>query len=1164
MAIVLDVLTKVTDSSLRSSSDQIEKHFTKSGQKSGEEFAKALSTGMSKSPELERSFNKVADLTGKVRVEQEKLNAVNDKASATDAQKIAQAERLAKAQRDLSTATNSAARSFESANTSAGGMLSTLSNLTSGTRFGGMISQVDTLAARFGGMGMAAGGAIAGIAALGVAAVAAGKQLYDLGKQWDDVSDSITARTGKVGDELKSITDQVGVVAGQTASSISDLGNIAGQTVQSMHLSGLQLAAMTETIAELNNLTGETTNIRQLAQVYRMFGVDAKDQVGILNALYTQFQRTGIPVNDLINTLQTAGPVLSDFFNGDIVKATGFLSVFESAGISADAAIKGLKASLKKFAEAGVDPKLGLQQTVTEIRRLIEAGDIAGARDLAESRFGKGFPEILRAIKENRLEIEKLPDSIDQITPSIDNATKATEDFSEQWQKFKNQLSADLKPAADAFFSWMNDQLESLLVITGKFSKAWKEWANADWWHDSAFGRALSALGLGPKVGNTPGGGGGSWGGSDSDLLSHVPAGRYLNANEDQSQADLTKGLGDCTSAIEDLINIMNGQPTAGRSMSTANADEWLTAHGFVPTNEYVPGSFNVGFNDHHMQATLPGGTEFNWGSDSAAAAGGIAGGGAFDPSQGFTKHYYLPADPVVGLRGTPGSGAYSSGKLPGTSSYQSGKGAPVGPGLVPSSPSAGATGPAVGSFTPGNFPAAGDVAPASPVTAPVQMVPSPFGPQYGPVPAGSTPGYSPTGKPGYYLPDPDRIASQTDQYQSSLDRITDAGERIEDAKQRQLEAAQKQAEVEADITSTAEDRARAAKEKRNADKALDDAVKAANRANTDAAKAEKDLAEAKLGAFHEAQSAQKAKADKNELGGPLADDFGLSEGLPGLAKWLTTFAMNLAMAPALGAMQATANASPYQGGYGMFGMMGANNLAAGLTPLGLSSGAAFTPGAAAIGPAPLGGGIPSMVPGLAPVGPGVAPGAPGAAAAGPSVTSQAPSAGPGGGGFTGFGGSMFDTVAGAAAMAAPALDAMAPGAGQAAKTGVQLANRTIGYIGQLAGIGVSGVMETLLPHGSEGADPNKSWVGKIASGVAGARPALPNTAGGQNPAGPSAPPQTPEQAQSLQAQTSGGQSGGPMVHVENMNNYSNDGGQSISNQIARTQMSSYMSGMPR
>lgn len=70
----------------------------------------------------------------------------------------------------------------------------------------------------------------------------------------------------------------------------------------------------------------------------------------------------------------------------------------------------------------------------------------------------------------------------------------------------------------------------------------------------------------------------------------------------------------------------------------------------------------------------------------------------------------------------------------------------------------------------------------------------------------------------------------------------------------------------------------------------------------------------------------------------------------------------------------------------------------------------------------------------------------------------------------------------------------MAPGAGQAAQVGIKLANRAIQYGAQVAGIGASGLMETFLPRGgSELA--NKSWLTKIAGGIAGARPAIPNLA---------------------------------------------------------------------
>uniref|UniRef100_UPI003F718DA2 phage tail protein n=1 Tax=Mycobacterium intracellulare TaxID=1767 RepID=UPI003F718DA2 len=141
-------------------------------------------------------------------------------------------------------------------------------------------------------------------------------------------------------------------------------------------------------------------------------------------------------------------------------------------------------------------------------------------------------------------------------------------------------------------------------------------------------------------------------GAGDGALLANVPAGRYLQTQA----ADLTKGIGDCSSAVEDLINMLDGVSTAGRQMSTHNADQWLRAHGFMPTSTPMPGTFQVGFNPDHMQATLPGGTNFNWGSDAAAGNRGIGGTGAWDPA--FTSHYYRPA-------GAGGGGAFPSAGMP-------------------------------------------------------------------------------------------------------------------------------------------------------------------------------------------------------------------------------------------------------------------------------------------------------------------------------------------------------------------------------------------------------------------------------------------------------------------------------------------------------------------
>ncbi|WP_207550657.1 phage tail tape measure protein [Mycolicibacterium setense] len=322
--------------------------------------------------------------------------------------------------------------------------------------------------------------------------------------------------------------------------------------------------------------------------------------------------------------------------------------------------------------------------------------------------------------------------------------------------------------------------------------------------------------------------------GSDAALLANVPAGSYSQTGI----ADLTKGVGDCSSAVEDLVNIMDGRPTGGRSMSTGNASEWLTQHGFLPGMGGA-GDFRVGYNGGHMQATLPGGTNFNWGSDASASQRGMDGGsGAYDPA--LTSHYYRPAG-----------------------------GALVAPAPVTSTA----------------------VTPSSSAAVPVT------------------------------LPTPSA----------------------------------------ADIYS------------------------------------------------------------------PANTNPGLTPAAPGL---------------------------PVVGG-------GGGPMAGGMPQA-----------------APLGGNTGTPYPAM-----------------------------PGGGG-PGLGGGAMD----AAMMAAGGLDLMAPGAGQAAQMGMKLANRAIQFGGQAAGIGVSGLMETFLPSGSPLGNIGNSWIGKLASGFASARPALPNTAGQQAPANPNAQGQAQQQ----------------------------------------------------
>ena len=101
------------------------------------------------------------------------------------------------------------------------------------------------------------------------------------------------------------------------------------------------------------------------------------------------------------------------------------------------------------------------------------------------------------------------------------------------------------------------------------------------------------------------------------------------------------------------------------------------------------------------------------------------------------------------------------------------------------------------------------------------------------------------------------------------------------------------------------------------------------------------------------------------------------------------------------------------------------------------------------------------------------------------------------------------------------------PGLGAAAQVGMQLANRAIAYAGQSVGIGVSGLLETFSLGDNPLSSLGSTWFGKLASGFAGARPALPNKAG-------QAPP-NPNSAQ--QGAQNGAQGGNTINNTVNLKN---------------------------
>ncbi|AIM49909.1 tail length tape measure protein [Mycobacterium phage Ariel] len=159
-------------------------------------------------------------------------------------------------------------------------------------------------------------------------------------------------------------------------------------------------------------------------------------------------------------------------------------------------------------------------------------------------------------------------------------------------------------------------------------------------------------------------------------------------------------------------------------------------------------------------------------------------------------------------------------------------------------------------------------------------------------------------------------------------------------------------------------------------------------------------------------------------------------------------------------------------------------------------------------------------------------------------------------GGGLGVGGLMGAAIQGAmgagSAMAGPA----APAASAAAQMAMQLIQRTIKYGGEVAAIGVEGLMETFTLGDSALGDMSKSWFGRLLGGLSQAKPALGGSAGKQDEKSAEKKGEQDPNADKQQQQGGlGGVNIGTFVQSPDKNN------QQVMNQL---NFMSYASGQPR
>jgi hypothetical protein len=1036
---------------------------------------------------------------------------------------------------------------------------------------GSVDEAVRGVTSQFGAMGQAAqsvfsaipkGAAVAavGVAGIGLAAVAAGRQLYDMGAQWDNVVDGITGRTGIVGAELTSLTNTVKELAATTALPIENIGDIAGAVAQSLHLTDAAAAQMIQTLSQIQQVTGQAVNVRGLGQAFRVFDIkDTQDQLQAVDDLRRMSQATGISINDLAAAMRNSGKATKEA-GLDWSQTAALLGSFEEAGVDLNRVMPSISIALKNFAKDGRDPADALRETISEIERL---GDSPAAARLAQETFGRGYIDFLNAIKGTDVSsvLNGTADGLENVGSTLEEQLAATEDWAEQWEKFSNRLKTDFEPTASLVFRTVGKYLEDYLLVP---LKAAQEIMVALQPGTPGFGNAginapapiTPGSPLGTMILGQPGAAPGSsltdgWRTGPGlpaplglwDTISQVDAGSGIPGPQSDLWRQPDKGKGPSgpvvpysgdpmsliqgfapTSALygaaESVLSAQHARAQAEAELNALEADNTATAEQIQEArNKLVKSDSDIYQAELRLNEAKQSATEKHLKTleDATGKLGEI--GAQLDSDFGISKGLAgiaenltkfianLAAAPLLGqlnaiAAANPSQGGYglmgilgSQGAFgPNFTGIDYTKNAGYGASAIGSGSAASTAIPGIGTGEAYGLPAGtntGGYGSSGAIFPPwVHAIEQAFG-----IKASTYPGHQEGNRnePGY-APNPQGLNRGIDWSGSveNMQRFADYLTRIPGA----LEQVIWQNPNTGASTEIAGGRPQPG-------------YFAGDLAgHQDHVHTRQSQALPLPGGFGNAgYTASSGPVPVNVVSAPgmqqwSADWNAIAQKESG-GNWTINsgngYSGGLQFTPssweAAGGTQyapAAYQASPYQQA------MTAEQLLAMQGPTAWPN--TFTAGNS--GPAPDLTGVPSMAGG--PRGGGMPQAAP--FGRGPTQIGAAvePQAGYGKGGV-----GLSDGAMGMAMMAAGGLDLLAPGAGQAAQTGIKLANRAIQYGGQVAGIMTQGALETWLPTGgSELA--NKNWFSRLLGGIAGAAPALPNTAG-KSPAGALGPDQAPQ-----------------------------------------------------
>ena len=309
-------------------------------------------------------------------------------------------------------------------------------------------------------------GVTAPIAAVGAASA---KAFTDV----DEAMDTVVVKTGASGKALEGMQKNVENIATTIPTSFQAAGDAVGEVNTRFHLTGKQLESLSSEFVKFAEINGTdvTSSVRGAQMVMSAFGMKTKDAGSLLGVFTSVSQKTGVSVDDLMNSLVQNGATFRDMGLSAQSAAT-LLGNFEAAGIDSNTAMSSLKKAMAAFQSEGIDVNKGLSDLIKSLTDgKVTTEDYNKAVDIFGKRGADAFVDMA---KSGRLSLDGLTTNLSDYGTTVDDTFEGTLDPIDQAKVALNNLKVTGAEIFTSVQSVIAPMLDTLNQKLQSFNAWWK------------------------------------------------------------------------------------------------------------------------------------------------------------------------------------------------------------------------------------------------------------------------------------------------------------------------------------------------------------------------------------------------------------------------------------------------------------------------------------------------------------------------------------------------------------------------------------------------------------------------------------------------------------------------------------------------------------------